>query len=582
MGDHTRPDPVFQSNAFPCKLPGMSVYRPSALLIGILALSGIGRADDVGAVKKAVERSTLNQPGTKPFHLKAALAPSRERDKDSGRSGEVEIWWASPTQWKHEVRSPEFHQIDIVNGSHEWQKSDGEYFPEWLREVAVALIEPVPLLDQVLDRVRGSDARKIAGMIHFSWTTMSTDGHVQKGMGGALAISDKTGLLLYGSDLAWSGLFHDYMDFHGRMVAQTVAVGSPEVTAKVTTLEDLGVVPAGFFDAEASGGDAPPLRTLVIEETALRRNLLPTEPVAWPPLQDGPLDGAVTTRIVVDRAGKVREVGTVVADNPGVNDIARKVIAGMQFKPYLQDGVAVQVVSRITMPFKTFRPAGVETFDSARAYFERGRRVGFPAAGNGPAYILHATFQAKLSSGTVEAGQYVDTWKSDDEWRREVSIGQSRYVRARHGEARYQLTEGPDATHLRLVLKAMEPIPAIDTFTESDWKIKRDTVDGAKTIRVLTGYENPDGSLDPENARGYWFDDSGKLVKTYFQGLETRRAGFEDYNGIQIAHEISVLHNGALGMLIRVTQVSPAGTVPENTFDLPGHEWTRAFTEEVR
>src|SRR4029077_10293645 len=108
----------------------------------------IGRADDVGAVKKAVERSTLNQPGTKPFHLKAALAPSRERDKDSGRSGEVEIWWASPTQWKHEVRSPEFHQIDIVNGSHEWQKSDGEYFPEWLREVAVALIEPVPLLDQ--------------------------------------------------------------------------------------------------------------------------------------------------------------------------------------------------------------------------------------------------------------------------------------------------------------------------------------------------------------------------------------------------------------------------------------------------
>jgi hypothetical protein len=37
------------------------------------------------------------------------------------------------------------------------------------------------------------------------------------------------------------------------MVARTVSVGSPEVTAKVTTLEDLRDVPPGFFDAEATG-----------------------------------------------------------------------------------------------------------------------------------------------------------------------------------------------------------------------------------------------------------------------------------------------------------------------------------------
>jgi hypothetical protein len=38
-------------------------------------------------VKQSVTRSTLDQPGTKPFHLKAAIAPSFERDKDSGRTG---------------------------------------------------------------------------------------------------------------------------------------------------------------------------------------------------------------------------------------------------------------------------------------------------------------------------------------------------------------------------------------------------------------------------------------------------------------------------------------------------------------
>jgi len=97
----------------------------------------------------------MNQAGTKPFHLKAVLAPSFERDKDSGRTGDVEIWWSSPTRWRREVRSPGFHQIDIMDGGHEWQKNEGDYFPEWLREVSVELVSPVPFLDQVLEQVRG-------------------------------------------------------------------------------------------------------------------------------------------------------------------------------------------------------------------------------------------------------------------------------------------------------------------------------------------------------------------------------------------------------------------------------------------
>ena len=561
----------------------MRIHTLIAVMAAVLGLSAFVHAeDDVGRVKKAVERSTLNQRGTKPFHLKAVLAPSRDSDRGSNRTGEVEIWWASPTQWRQEVRSQEFHQIAIVNGGQEWQKSEGDYFPEWLREVAVALIDPVPRLDHVLEKVKGADVRRLAGSTYFSWTAMSTDGNVQMGMGEGLAVTDKTGLLFYGSGIGWGGLYHDYKDFHGRTVARTVSVGTPEVTAKVTALEDLRDIPPGFFDAKASGGDTPLLQTVVVEETLLRKNLLPMEPPVWPPLQDGPLEGAVTTKIVVDRTGKLREVGSIVANNPGVSEAARKAIVAMQFKPYLQNGVAVQVVSRATMPFKTVRPAGVESFESARTYFERGRRVCFPAAGSGPPYVLHAVFQAKVSAGTVEDGEYVDTWKSDDEWRREASIGKSRYVRARNGEKRYELAEGPDARLLKLVLKAMEPIPAIDTFVESDWRIRRDTVDGVKTVRVLTGYESPDGTLDPGHARGYWFDESGKLVKTFFKGIETRRLEFQDFGGAQIPHKITVLRNSQMGMLIRVADISAAGTLPANSFDLPGHKWNRAFTDEVR
>lgn len=111
------------------------------------------------------------------------------------------------------------------------------------------------------------------------------------------------------------------------------------------------------------------------------------------------------------------------------------------------------------MPFKTVRPEGMETFESAKAYFDRGRRLSFPAAGKGAPYLLHAEFQAKTSNGTIEDGKYVDTWINDD-WRREATIGVSQYVRSKHGEKRYELASGPDTELLRIVLEAMEPIPA--------------------------------------------------------------------------------------------------------------------------
>jgi hypothetical protein len=161
--------------------------KTGAVLIALAALLFSARsfADELeDLVRKAAERCTLNQAGTKPFNLKAVLAPSLDRDRGSNRTGEVEYWWASLTQWKREVRSPKFHQIAIVNGGNEWQKNEGDYFPEWLRETSVALIEPVPALEDVLKQVGESDVRKLIGTTHFSWTMMNTDGNEEKGMGG--------------------------------------------------------------------------------------------------------------------------------------------------------------------------------------------------------------------------------------------------------------------------------------------------------------------------------------------------------------------------------------------------------------
>jgi hypothetical protein len=540
------------------------------------------RAEDLTArVKKAVERSTLDQPGTKPFHLKAELAPSRERDKDSGRTGEVEIWWAGPGKWRREVRSPEFHQIEIIDGAKDWQKNEGDYFPEWLRETAVALVKPVPDLGELLQRVKTADVKTLMGSTYISWVTTGSDGTVSQGIGASFAITDSTGLEFYGGDVGWDGLFKDYQEFHGRMVARTVSNGSPEVTAKVSVLEDLKDTPQGFFDAGESGSD-PILQTKVVDELTVRKNLLPVDALVWPPLENGPLKGASIADVVLDREGRVQEVGTAVANNPGVRDTFLKYVQTMRFKPYVVDGLPVQVVTTITMPFKTVRPAGVESFESARTYFERGRKASFPAAGTGPAYMLQAKFTTRGSSGTVETGTYTDTWVSDSQWRREATFGASRFVRSRNGDKRYRLTEGPDAKMLGLVLMEMEPIPAIDTFTESDWRIKRDVVDGLATIRVAMGPENPDGTPDPEHFVCYWFDETGLLVKSYGNAMETRRSQFTDFNGIKVARRIDGMYKGNLVLRVDVTELGAAGTVDKGMFTIKGHEWVRQFTSEVR
>lgn len=553
------------------------------ILFSCFIWASLGSSEDLGKqIRKAAEMSTLNQPGASPFHLKAVLTPSLDRDKDTGRTGEVEMWWRSPSQWRREVRCPEFHQIQIVDGTHVWQKSEGDYFPEWLREISAALIEPVPLSKDLQDQVRSADVRHLMGNTYLSWALMSSNGNAQKGMGAGISLSDRTGLFFTAKGFGWGGWFRDYKTFHGRQVALTVSNGDPEVTAKVTILEDLGTVPAGWFDAGSGGGESQLLQTVLLDELALRKNLLPMQALSWPALKDGPLEGVLTTEVSVDESGKVREIGVILSDNPGMNEAARAQIAAMRFSPFLLNGAPVQVFSRITLAFKTSRPQGVETFDSARTWFERGRLAGFPAAAAQTPYVLHADFQMRSSTGALETGQYEDTWANESQWRREATLGSSHYVRARNGSKFYLLAEGADARLLGLVFQLIEPIPAMDTFVESDWRIKSEDVDGVKTVRVLSGYESPDGKLDPERARGFWFQPSGNLVKTFFAGIETRRFDLQDFAGVKLARRIDVLKNASLAMRIQIKDISPAASVPSKTFEVKGHEWTRAFTAEAR
>lgn len=565
------------------------MHRKTWLAVGTLLLATQvvvpvqGIAEDVSKLAiKAVEKCTLDQPETRPFHLKATYAPSRERDNDSNRVGEVEFWWQSPNKWRREVRSPEFHQIAITDGSHQWQKNDGDYFPDWLRELSEAIVRPVPIpTDALITRIKTAQVRHLMGQTNIDWDSDSTSGDALIRGKGYVALSDKTGLLNYAGGPGFGGEYHDFKDFHGRMIAYTIASGYIEVTAKVSVLEDLKSIPDGFFDAGAQGGDAQPIHTIVLDETELRKNLLPGDSFTWPALTDGPLEGVVWTEVVLDRTGRIREMIPPVADNPGVAEAAEKGFRAMQFRPILRDGIPVQATGRLSVRFKAVRPAGMETFDSARSYFDRGRKVSCLGAGASAPYLLRAEFQTATKDG-IQTGRYEDTWISGSEWKREAWFGSSHLVRAQAGEKYYVLSEGPETGLLRLVLTIVEPIPASDTMTESDWRIRRDMVGGAKTVRVLRGPEGANGELEAGKSNGYWFDDGGHLVKSYTMGFDIRPLDTKVYDGVEMARRIDVLKDGKVGLRLTVKEVGPADATLAKTFALKGHEWQRAFTAEVR
>jgi len=232
-------------------------------------------------------------------------------------------------------------------------------------------------------------------------------------------------------------------------------------------------------------------------------------------------------------------------------------------------------------PVPSSPAAGADSFQSARDYFDRASHLCFPASGSNQPYVLRAEFNAKGAAG-VATGHYKDIWMSKTQWRREASFGESRYIRTRDGNQRYELAEGPDVPALRFIMRALEPIPAADNFVESDWKIKRDIIGGVRAIRLLSGGENPDGELDPKQNLGYWFGDSGTLFRTYLTGFETEYRDFEAFGKLTVARQIFVRQHAGLAIGIRITDLKPSPRLSADRFRLPGFKIERVFRAEER
>ena len=98
------------------------------------------------AIERAMETSSLTYHGA-PFL--AVMTISKPSEKNSPYEGTVEAYWADATHYRVTVNSRSFQQTRIVNGDAVEEQDVGDFYPGWLRNYALALLDPLhraPLL----------------------------------------------------------------------------------------------------------------------------------------------------------------------------------------------------------------------------------------------------------------------------------------------------------------------------------------------------------------------------------------------------------------------------------------------------
>jgi hypothetical protein len=369
----------------------------------------------------AVDQSTLDQPGTPAFHLRLQFSPANNRVAAADYTGTVEYWWVSPTQWRREIKSATFHDIEIQNGANTWDKHEGDFFPAWLQKIARAPIQPLPLPAQDLAAGLGrADIKYMMGTANFQWAINPAVDDQRSTNKAMIQLQVSTGRINYTIGPDWDGEYKDFQDFHGKPIARQVS--ADPVVGQVAILEDLAPQAAGFFDTAKPGGDAHPLDSIVLDTDDLRRNLAAEPQFTWPDMMDGPFEGEISATVTIDQTGKVRDIGYIVADNQDLRAAALKGLQTLTFKPFTRDGVPVQVIGRYAIQFKAHRPAGAENFEPAKTYLDRANHLSFLHAPGHKPYHLVATVVVFTPNGP-KTGTFEETWLDETHHRQDLTFG---------------------------------------------------------------------------------------------------------------------------------------------------------------
>jgi len=316
------------------------------------------------AIEKALEKSSLtscvangssaNHDDCQPFRIKVSVA---EKDSpDSDFKADIDEFWAAPDKWSRQVSSPDFSQKIVKNGNQEYETHTGDYDPHWLREIEMAIFDPLPIRDQ-LERLNGQV--RLDGNEH-NESSLRWEEKIGTAEAPSTAFCGITfrgdGLLKGIYTPGYHATYDDFRSFGKKLVARKILFNpepGTEIDASITTLERVSDTSAEIFAIPQSPPASEPIKTIRVNEATARKLIKNAPDIIWPAVRGGKTHGTLTMFISVDRAGKVRETEPMNSDNAQLDDSAREQVSRWEFKTAALGNTPVQIDSTLTFTFDT-------------------------------------------------------------------------------------------------------------------------------------------------------------------------------------------------------------------------------------
>jgi TonB family protein len=202
-------------------------------------------------------------------------------------------------------------------------------------------------------------------------------------------------------------------------------------------------------------------------------------------------------------------------------------------------------------------------------FFARARQLSDLEAAGIP-FHLKATYVATGDSEFTGNGTYEEWWRSKDDWRKETTLGDHKYVAIQKAGKQTSFATSTDVpTSLRQVLDAILIRMPSDTDGYNGWKLHHKEINGLE-LTVLSRKHPCSGKSEHSKkdacAQQYYFSPEGQLRIHFVGTIETRYNGFKTFQNDLVPRDIDVSSDAATST-ITVNSVEPLSSYPET---LPG------------
>jgi len=292
-------------------------------------------------IDRMLKTSSLTYEG-KPFHAVLQIGNAGEE-----YSGRMEGWWVNATQYRLMVISPKLSQTKVVNGDRVYEKNDGDYYPRWLENFVLAVMNPVPMAEgfrkagpQVSNECLKHEDKPGGITNELTFAMICT--------------KDFDSRLDFAMTFSYFMDFKDPKEFAGKEIAriyQTRVKDFQTISARITLLEELRKMDEALFGIQQPTPAGDRIATSFVS-TLKEESLVEKVPeVQWPDVREGKTDGYMIVYARTDRTGQVRETAKHNSDNAAVEKFGMEVALKYKFKPYVVDGVTQQMEMPLVMHF---------------------------------------------------------------------------------------------------------------------------------------------------------------------------------------------------------------------------------------